>query len=326
MKNRRIARFFAAMLSCGLMMTTLSVSATADETEADLKDGFVRESLEVEREDISLHVDVTYSADSEVEDEILLVHGLTYSSHEFDVDYEDYSLVEYLAGQGYKVWRMDIAGYGQSEELEDGFLPDSAYASEDIHAVVTEILDREKIDSIDVLGWSWGTVTSSLFAEKYPDQVDKLVLYAPIMSGLGDIEVTDAFNHNSWVHAASDFQMNADGTDYDYSITDPNVVEIFCSNCWKYDKDHSPNGGRRDLLTDPENILIDPSKITVPTLVICGSADPYMNMPLVEQSIDSLPEGSELIIIEGAAHAMMMEIPYYRVFREDVLSFLEDAA
>ena len=51
-----------------------------------------------------------------------------------------------------------------------------------------------------------------------------------------------------------------------------------------------------------------------------------MNMPLVEQSIESLPEGSELIIIEGAAHAMMMEIPYYRVFREDVLSFLEDAA
>ena len=46
-----------------------------------------------------------------------MIHGVTYSSHEFDINYKDYSLVRFLTGEGYAVWRLDIAGFGQSEEL-----------------------------------------------------------------------------------------------------------------------------------------------------------------------------------------------------------------
>ena len=60
----------------------------------------------------------------------MLMHGSTYSSHEFDVDYEDYSLVRRLAREGYTVWRLDIAGYGQSGEVKDGLMPDTAYVAE----------------------------------------------------------------------------------------------------------------------------------------------------------------------------------------------------
>ncbi len=40
-------------------------------------------------------------------------------------------------------------------------------------------------------------------------------------------------------------------------------------------------------------------KITVPTLVICGDKDPYLNMDRVKTSLDLLPDGSELQVIEG---------------------------
>ena len=83
---------------------------------------------------------------------ILLVHGLTYSSHEFDVDYKDYSFSRYLARRGYAVWRLDVTGYGQSGLPENGFVPDSRYASGDINAAVDRILEVTGEETVDLLG------------------------------------------------------------------------------------------------------------------------------------------------------------------------------
>ena len=88
----------------------------------------------LERNGISLHLDSLATAGSAAQNNILLVHGSSYSSHEFDIIYLDYSLVRRLAQEGYTVWRIDIAGYGQSEAVEDGMMPDTEYASEDVHA------------------------------------------------------------------------------------------------------------------------------------------------------------------------------------------------
>ncbi len=276
----------------------------------------------LEREGIALHLDRIAVAGTAPERNILLVHGLTYSSHEFDINYEDYSLVRLLARAGYAVWRVDVAGYGRSGAVEDGFTPNSDYAGEDINAAVELIISETGIDKIDILGWSWGTVTSSRFAVKYPEHLNKLVLYAPILSGLGAFEVTEEFHYNTWEHAADDFQLDADGH-YDLTITDPVVIELYCSSCWHYDRDYSPNGGRRDLLVDPSEKLIDLPGIQAQTLVICGDKDPYLNYDLVNSVLDDLPEGSELVVIPGASHALMIEAPFYHDFQDNVLSFLE---
>jgi pimeloyl-ACP methyl ester carboxylesterase len=184
------------------------------------------------------------------------------------------------------------------------------------------IVAETGIDKIDILGWSWGTVTSSRFAVKYPEHLNKLVLYAPILSGLGADEVTEDFHYNTWEHAAGDFQLDADGH-YDLTITDPVVIELYCSSCWHFDRDYSPNGGRRDLLVDPSEKLIDLPGIQAQTLVICGDKDPYLNYDLVNSVLDDLPEGSELVVIPGASHALMIEAPFYHDFQDNVLSFLE---
>ena len=81
---------------------------------------------------------------TEPKDNILLMHGSTYSSHEFDINYEDYSLVRRLAREGYAVWRLDVAGYGQSGKVEDGLMPDTAYAAEDIRAAM-ELISNETV-------------------------------------------------------------------------------------------------------------------------------------------------------------------------------------
>ena len=295
--------------------TTAQTASVENETE------YTYEEYPLSRNDIDLHLDCVTVRDSSPEKIILLTHGVTYSSHEFDVDYKDYSLVRFLAREGYAVWRLDIAGFGQSGEVKDGFMPDSDYAAEDIHAAVEKIVSQSGQDKIDVLGWSWGTVTASRFAIEHPEHINKLVLYAPILSGLGEMEVSEDFHHNTWEHAADDFQRDNSGG-FDDTITEPEMIEMFCSSCWHYDGEQSPNGGRRDICIAQSEKLIDLSKITVPTLVICGGSDPYLNYDLVNTSLDSLPDGSALEVIEGGAHVIMYEKPYYHEFQDKLIAFL----
>ena len=275
----------------------------------------------LEREGVALHLDRMSLADKPCEKNILLVHGLTYSSHEFDVDYADYSLARYLARAGYAVWRLDIAGYGQSGAVADGFLPDTDYAARDVAAAVDAILADTGAEQIDLLGWSWGTVVASRFAYDHPETIRKLVLYAPIFSGLGEAEVTEPFHTNDWAHAADDFQKKADGS-LDLDMTEKEVIGMYCSGCWRYDGDFSPNGGRRDLCVSRETELIDPGRLRMPTLVICGDSDPYMDPARVENCMARLPEGSQREVIPGGGHALMLEQPFYRTFREKVTAFL----
>lgn len=306
---------------CVILAALLAATLAACPASAE----FVRRVVPLEREGVKLFLESLESGDASVPRKpLLLVHGLTYSSHEFDVDYQDYSLARFFAEKGYAVWRLDIAGYGSSQAVEDGFLPNSDYAAEDIAAAAGVILKESGSAKLDVLGWSWGTVTSGRFAAKYPDLVRRLVLYAPIVAGLGAVEVTKPFNHNTWAHAAGDFQTRQDQS-IDYDIVERAVADTFLSNCWRYDGDSSPNGGRRDLLVSDDVRLISTAQIKAPTLIIAGSVDPYVSPELCREAFETLPnKGSKLEIVEGAAHAMMMEKPWYQTFREKVLDFLKE--
>ena len=284
------------------------------------------EVFPLERNGVQLHLARYQTDDGGEKKPLLMVHGLTYSSHEFDVNHGDYSLARFFARNGYAVWLLDIAGYGGSREMRDGgvldgFIPNSDYAAEDIKAAADFITAASGTTKLDVLGWSWGTVTSGRFAAKYPDLVNKLVLYAPIVAGLAAIEVENAYQTTSWEHAAGDFQVKADGS-IDYDIVEPIVADTFLANCWRYDGKGSPNGGRRDLLVAPENRLIPTADIKAPTLLIVGDKDPYVTVALCEEALATLATG-ELKTLEGASHAMMMEKPYYQEFRESVLEFLK---
>ena len=311
-----------AIIVASMMINSLLTSCNTKQAENEKETSYIYKEYPLIRNDISLHLDCVKQEGTETKDNILLVHGVTYSSHEFDIDHEDYSLVRYLARQGYCVWRLDIAGYGRSQDVKDGFMPDSDYAAEDINAAVNKIVEITDQDQIDLLGWSWGTVTTSRFVIKYPEHIRKLVLYAPIISGIGYVEVREPFHHNTWEHAADDFQKDENGN-FDYSTVDPLMIELFCSSSWHYDRESSPNGGRRDICVNSDQLLIDLDRISVPTLVICGDKDPYLNYDLVNDSLSHLPEGSKLEIIEGASHVALAEKPYYRDFQKRLTDFLK---
>ena len=310
-------RISLSFIVCLIILVCFTGSCYAQDEAAEYS--YTEYSLE--RNGLSLHLDCVSMYGAKPDHNILLVHGSTYSSHEFDINYKDYSLVRRLAREGYAVWRLDIAGYGHSEQVEDGSIIDTEYAAEDINAAVNRIVELTSQEKIDVLGWSWGTMTAGNFAVKYPAHLGKLILYAPIVSGLGEQETAESFSHNTWDSAAEDFQRNDDGS-FKTDITNPLLIELFCSSCWHYDGDSSPNGWSRDAFVSPTTRLIQLDRITVPTLLIYGDADPNLDYEQLSHALDILPEDSERCIIEGGSHIVMYEEPYYHEFQNQIISFL----
>ena len=64
--------------------------------------------------------------------------------------------------------------------------------------------------------------------------------------------------------------------------------------------------------------------LSVPTLIICGDRDPYINYNVVYDVLTHLPAGSALEVMEGGAHLVMYEQPYYHDFWARVMGYLND--
>lgn len=139
----------------------------------------------------------------------LFIHGAgTPAEVAFDVPYQDYSWMAYLAHAGYDVFSMDMTGYGRStrpaamndpcnlaREQQTAFVPAlipavcaASYAHQmttlasdwhDIDAVVDRVRALRHVERVNVLAWSLGGPRSAGYAAQHPDKVAKLVLLAP---------------------------------------------------------------------------------------------------------------------------------------------------
>ena len=141
---------------------------------------------------------------------VLFVHGAgTPAEVAFDVPYEDYSWMAYLATAGYDVFSVDITGYGRSTRphvmndscnlsREDQIAlrlraeacapsydrPATTIASDwdDIDRAVEHIRALRGVDRVALFGWSLGGPRAGGYAARHPDKVSKLVLLAPAYS------------------------------------------------------------------------------------------------------------------------------------------------
>lgn len=256
---------------------------------------------------------------------LLLIHGLTYTNHVFDINYEDYSAVRFFAKQGYTVWRLDIGGYGNSQQVEDGFSVDTLSASKDIEAAAEKIVELQGVKNIDIVGWSWGTMTTSKFAARRPELIHRLVWFGPCFGGtLPSAEVTDPFTLINYSYATRVFQhMPGSDEDLDYETVEPAIAGIWCDQVWHYDSKHPrPNGGNREIMKAGKDWLIDvPSVKDVEVLIITGDRDMYVDIDRCKKAVTQLKEGSELCIMHGGSHSLMWEKDYYVPFRERIMEF-----
>jgi pimeloyl-ACP methyl ester carboxylesterase len=174
---------------------------------------------------------------------VLFIHGAgTPAEVSFDVAYQDYSWMEFLARAGFDVFGMDTTGYGRSTRpapmndpcnlaraQQTAFVPSlmsapcepsyphqlTTIASDwnDIDAVVNHIRALRHADKLNLIAWSLGGPRAGGYASQHPDKVRALVLLAPAYNRAGRAEAPEkipadgaAFNKQS----LEDFDTNWD--------------------------------------------------------------------------------------------------------------------
>jgi pimeloyl-ACP methyl ester carboxylesterase len=337
-------------------LPALAVVCATGAPVAQAETGLVGEAYHVSSADagIELYVRNRRPADMEqfrAERTLLFVHGATYPAEvTFDLRLDGLSWMDHIASQGYDVWMMDLRGYGRSTRPPEMAGPaqdaeplvTTDVAVRDFGAVVEHVLERRGIDRLNVMGWSWGTVTTAAYTAANPGKVARLVLFAPIwvregasplapegslgayrtvareaararwLAGVPEA-LRDGFLPGGWFEAWWQANMEADPVG---AASSPPVVR-------------APNGVLRDsaLFWARGRPYYDPASIRVPVLLTVGEWDvdtpPSMSLALFEQL--SAAPAKRLVLIGEGTHSLLMEPNRMALFRE-VQLFLDEAA
>jgi len=86
---------------------------------------------------------------------VLLIHGIGVGWACWDLDIKDYSMMEFLAREGFDVFAIDHRGYGKSTKV-DGLTVTSEACANDLKSVVDFIKKIRGIEKINVVGHSFG--------------------------------------------------------------------------------------------------------------------------------------------------------------------------
>lgn len=266
------------------------------------------------------------SENSIVNKNILMIHGLTYAQFVFDIKYKDYSMCEYLSQNEYCVWRLDLGGYGKSEKYENGWDVTTENAARDILQAIDEICIQQKVEKVDLLGWSWGTMVTAKAAIWKPECIKKIVWLGPCFGGMFEpVKIEEPFLSLDDEYINRIWQKNEKFTQKEINI---DTVEAGVLNMWmvfaytQKGGNLRPSGGAKEIMEAGDNWLIDIEKIKTPVLIVAGNQDFYVNIERCNQAIKGLPEGSQFYYLENAGHAMYLEKEFYKKTRERILSYL----
>lgn len=231
---------------------------------------------------------------------VLLVHGKTWSGRpDFDLQIRDYSLMDFLARNGYDVWSIDIHGYGRSEKTDKDW-SDTESAANDVGAAVDYISGQKGVDKISIFGWSWGTQIIGLYAMNHPEKVSKIILYAMGWKGRPSSRSapmpTEQYRVNNEVAARSDFIAGQ---------YEPDVVEKYVKEALAADP-KSPNGVIVDQIT--KFPILKPELLKVPTLIIHPEKDFlateaetlefFARLGTTYKAYVALPDGGHALLLE----------------------------
>jgi pimeloyl-ACP methyl ester carboxylesterase len=320
-----------------LIATTCLLSLLASPVSADQKfigvDHKAASSSALDNSSLSLYVwekrrwDITPEQFAKSGRVVLLAHGATISGRvDFDLQVPPdrngltYSLMDYLAGQGYDVFSVDYQNYGRSDHHDCGLCVTTQVAANDVNAAADYIRKLRGVQKIYVLGWSWGASTAALFAQQHPEKVRRLVQYAPYLQlKTPGLEVPkEEFRKVDVEKCCRD--------DFNLEFTDPGVYEAFAAEALKWDV-KAPNGVRADVAAKMP--VLDPKQITVPTLVIFGALD--TSCTIAQEELpgyfrDLATLDKQLIIVPEGGHALMMMKPRSKFYLEVIKWFSLDQA
>ncbi len=246
---------------------------------------------------------------------IVLLHGRTWSGRpDFDLQVpgEQRSTMDALAAAGLATYALDLRGYGETPRDNTGWnTPDRA--TKDLLAVLTWVSGRHG-GAPALLGWSLGSLTSQLAAQREPASISSLILYGYPRSP--DRRYEPDRDSGPPARAAT----TAKGAASDFII--PGTISQAAIDAF-VEQALAADPVRTDWRGTAEWNELDPGKVTVPTLVMHGAKDPYAPKANQVKLFNRLgTDDRAYVVIAGGDHAAHLEDVGPR-FVDAVLGFID---
>ncbi|MBZ5575745.1 MAG: lysophospholipase [Acidobacteriia bacterium] len=282
----------------------------------------------------------------------LFVHGAgTPAEVAFDVPYQDYSWMRYLARAGFDVFAMDMTGYGRStrptpmndpcdlsREQQAAFVPsllaapcDAAYPHQmttlasdwnDLDAVVDSVRALRHVDRVSLLAWSLGGPRAGGYAAQHPEKIEKLVLLAPAYNRAASASAPAQVPANG---AAMNTQSHAEFTagwdrqvgcpdQYDAATSDSVWSEMIASD--PVGATWGPGVRRAPQVTSWGWTQAAVAKTQIPALLVSGAHDKQVNPERVRELYADLGSHQKVFIdLACSSHNAMWEKNHRLLFQ-----------
>jgi len=248
---------------------------------------------------------------------ILFVHGSSMASQPtFDLHVPgrpDSSVMDWFAARGYDCWCVDMEGYGRSTK-DRGADATISEGADDLKAATDYIFKtRNHTGPLLVYGISSGALRAALFAQRHPNRVKRLALDAHVWTGEGSPTLAQRKKKLpeylktkrrpiDKAFVRSIFERDHPGT------ADDVVIKAFADHILSLD-DSIPNGTYMDMCNNLP--VVDPTKITVPTIIMRGEYDGIASFDDLLKFFEKLPNpDKQFTVMPGIAHASFHQKNY----------------
>jgi pimeloyl-ACP methyl ester carboxylesterase len=218
---------------------------------------------------------------------LVLVHGLAGRSEDW------FALIPQLVDNGYKVYALDLLGYGQSAR------PDVDYSISLEEEIVKDFLDSQGLREPDMAGWSMGGWISLKFAADHPERVHKLILLDSAGLKFDAVNVP-LLRPKTEADLARMMQVLTPHPPHIPSFYAADLLRDFATEDWIIDRALKSMYTGKDLL---DGRL---STIKTPVLLVWGKQDVLTPLAMGEQMHNGIPR-SELKVFEGCGHLAPVE-------------------
>jgi pimeloyl-ACP methyl ester carboxylesterase len=270
-------------------------------------------------EDLRLFVWEKYTGSPQGKPVLVLAHGSATAGREsFDLKvpgHPEYSLMDFLAKQGFDVFAPDMRGFGSSTKPEGHITTEQAAG--DLNAVIDFILKLRGVPQVQLLAWSWGTQYSGQFVMAQPQKVRRYAAYAQMHAKSPDLEARRSrlatFQRAPYIRISEPGWKLRFNSLTPAEVNDPMVMDAFAKAAALVET-KSPTGPQVDLLT--RQPLIDATKITVPVMMIHGQYDDVADLDGLLPFFTALPNpDKQYTVIPDGGHMLHLQKGYARFQR-----------
>lgn len=251
---------------------------------------------------------------------VLFVHGSSMASQPtFDLQVPgrpDSSAMEWFAKRGYDTWCVDMEGYGRSDKKRPINF-DIANGADDLSAASAYIQDKAGAGPLLVYGISSGALRAAKFAERHPERVKRIALDAFVWTGEGSPTLVERKKRLAEFQAKTRrpidkaFVYSIFNRDHPGTAEDK-VIEAFADAILSLD-DSVPTGTYVDMCSKLP--LIDPTKITMPTILMRGQWDGIASVEDLVAFFNKLPNpDKQFVVMPGISHASFQQKNYLMVY------------